>query len=243
MKMNSTALLFSAALAACADGAQLGPDAHRGSAGGAAAGEGGGDAHAGGGDAHAGGGSAGNAGEGGAGGGGECSPGATRSCYTGPEGTRDVGACAAGTQVCAPDGSGYGPCEGEVLPGAESCAAEADDDCDGEVNEGCVCAPFATAPCYSGPAGTEGVGPCHAGVETCAADGMSWGPCEGEALPAPAEDVSTPDDDDCSGTTHDSICELHGILFCPSNTCVPHVVCGSQGGPLNCTTVWQCATP
>ena len=51
--------------------------------------------------------------------------------------------------------------------------------------------------CYSGPATTEDVGACRAGVERCA--GGSWtGICEGEVLPQ-LESCSTTEDDDCDG--------------------------------------------
>lgn len=69
-------------------------------------------------------------GAGGAGGGAACAPGATISCYPGPEDTENVGLCRAGLATCQPDGS-YGPCEGAVTPTAEDCAAATDEDCDG----------------------------------------------------------------------------------------------------------------
>jgi len=53
-----------------------------------------------------------------------------------------------------------------------------------------LCVPSATASCYDGPAGTDGVGSCKAGAHTCAADGMSWGACTGEVLPQPANCAS-----------------------------------------------------
>lgn len=53
-----------------------------------------------------------------------------------------------------------------------------------------ICVPGAMAPCYDGPAGTEGVGVCKAGVQTCAGDGKSWGACTGEVLPAPVDCAS-----------------------------------------------------
>ena len=60
-----------------------------------------------------------------------CEAGTTASCYSGPDGTEGVGLCAAGTQVCNADGTGFGACEGEVLPGVEDCATPEDEDCDG----------------------------------------------------------------------------------------------------------------
>jgi hypothetical protein len=61
-----------------------------------------------------------------------------------------------------------------------------------------LCMPGATQPCYGGPPGTEGVGLCQAGTQTCAADGASWGPCAGEVLPQ-VENCATPEDEDCDG--------------------------------------------
>ncbi|MEZ4467218.1 MAG: MopE-related protein [bacterium] len=57
------------------------------------------------------------------------------------------------------------------FPGAAERCDGADDDCDGAVDEG------ADRACYDGPAGTEGVGACHAGVQRCI--DAAYGPCEG----------------------------------------------------------------
>ncbi|MDC3954665.1 MopE-related protein [Polyangium jinanense] len=61
-----------------------------------------------------------------------CAPNSTKACYTGPMGTSGVGLCKSGVETCAPDGSGYGPCTGEVLPTPENCATTGDDDCNGQ---------------------------------------------------------------------------------------------------------------
>jgi hypothetical protein len=68
----------------------------------------------------------------------------------------------------------------------------------GGAGGGLVCTPGAVEACYTGPAGTLGVGSCAAGTATCSADGTVLGPCVGEVLPA-AESCSTPDDEDCDG--------------------------------------------
>ncbi|MBK9266722.1 MAG: hypothetical protein IPM54_43920 [Polyangiaceae bacterium] len=82
-----------------------------------------------------------SSGGGGSGGGGSmvCMPGSTMSCYTGPVATLNVGQCKGGTQTCAPDGSGYGACQGEVLPVAEICNNAVDEDCDGAAPQGSDC--------------------------------------------------------------------------------------------------------
>lgn len=68
----------------------------------------------------------------------------TRPCYTGPDGTVNVGVCVPGTQICNAgqwygrrDSANYtlGVCTGEVLPTEEVCDA-ADNDCDGIVDYG-----------------------------------------------------------------------------------------------------------
>lgn len=60
-----------------------------------------------------------------------CAPGGQRACYDGPPGTSGIGACVAGTQTCRPDGAGFGPCAGQVLPTPEDCTSPVDEDCDG----------------------------------------------------------------------------------------------------------------
>ncbi len=57
-----------------------------------------------------------------------CDPGDTRACGT------DEGECAAGTQTC--EASGWGACTGGVEPASETCDGR-DENCDGEVDEGC----------------------------------------------------------------------------------------------------------
>ncbi len=64
-----------------------------------------------------------------------CSPGETMDCYSGPDGTLGVGVCAAGVQTCLGDGSGFGPCEGEILPSMEVCLTPQDEDCNVSVKD------------------------------------------------------------------------------------------------------------
>ncbi|MBK8251668.1 MAG: SBBP repeat-containing protein [Polyangiaceae bacterium] len=129
-----------------------------------------------------------------------CTPGTMVPCYTGPSGTMGVGQCKSGMQQCNAQGMPEGACLGEVTPGVETCNTPADDDCDGQVNEdgvGCTCLPGSTKACYTGPVGTQGVGACKAGSQTCAPDGLSYGPCMGEVLPM-AENCNTPANEDCT---------------------------------------------
>lgn len=89
----------------------------------------------------------------------------SQSCYSGASNTLDVGACKAGQQAC--DEGAWGACVGEVLPAVEECDG-VDNDCNGTADDG-----IADESCYTGEAGTLGVGPCVGGTKTCTAGG--WG--------------------------------------------------------------------
>lgn len=60
------------------------------------------------------------------------------------------------------------------------------------------CMAGATAPCYSGPMGTEAMGLCKPGEKTCNPEGTAYGACAGEVLPA-ADDCVNKIDGDCNG--------------------------------------------
>ncbi len=142
-----------------------------------------------------------------------CTPNETRPCYDGPAGTDGVGVCHGGTQICDLNGA-WLSCMGQALPGSEPghCADQLDNDCDGKKDcqefvclFDAACQPDActggeTQPCYDGPVGTSGVGPCHGGTKTCAADGSAWGPCVGQVIPG-SEGGQCADsiDNDCNG--------------------------------------------
>ena len=123
----------------------------------------------------------------------ECQPGATRPCYEGPQGTQGIGQCKEGLQTCGLDYA-FGSCTGQVLPGDEILNNGIDEDCNGFDAQ---CIPGSTQPCYTGPAGTEGVGICRAGTVTCDANSV-YGECVGQILPS-AETADNGIDEDCDG--------------------------------------------
>jgi sugar lactone lactonase YvrE len=71
-----------------------------------------------------------------------------------------------------------------------------DNDCDGTVDEGCRCIASVPERCYTGAAGTEGVGGCTAGFWLCS-EGERAG-CIDQVLPA-AQEVCNGLDDNCNG--------------------------------------------
>jgi MYXO-CTERM domain-containing protein len=88
----------------------------------------------------------------------------------------------------------------EVCDGRDtSCTGTVDADADGPL--GCECAIGEIRDCYDGPESTEDVGVCVGGSQTCI-DG-TWGPCEGQVLPAPEDDCDTPLDENCDGVVND----------------------------------------
>ncbi len=128
-----------------------------------------------------------------------CTIGEMRSCYPGPAGTAGMGVCTAGSQMCTanPDGtSDWGRCLGATTPNTlEDCDGR-DNNCNGQIDEGCACTPGQTRSCFNGPPAAAGVGICHAGIITCQSSGR-WSACSGSINPA--AEVCNGLDDDCDG--------------------------------------------
>jgi hypothetical protein len=96
----------------------------------------------------------------------------------------------------------------ETVPTGENCTDGVDNDCDGDTDmadSACTCTIGMTRPCYTGPSGTQGVGACTGGQETCqqAADGTEWSACQNQTIPA-IEACGDNTDNDCDGQTDES---------------------------------------
>ena len=106
------------------------------------------------------------------------------------------GACSRGTTQCV---SNSLVCVPEMSTMGESCNG-IDDDCDSNVDEDESGTGRAlTRGCYDGPTGTDGVGRCLAGVQTCA--GGMFTSCIGQVLPG--TETCNAEDDDCDGAADD----------------------------------------
>ena len=132
-----------------------------------------------------------------------CLAGSEQDCFAGPDNAvfNETSICKKGKQVCI-NNELWSECEGEVLPQMEICGNGKDDDCDGVVDNGCICKPEEEVDCYDGPAGTDGKGVCHKGKAICK-DGREIGECKGEQLPE--VEVCDGLDNDCNGKTDDGI--------------------------------------
>jgi hypothetical protein len=81
-----------------------------------------------------------------------------------------------------------------------------------------VCAPGDSEPCYTGPVGTEGQGPCHGGSRTCLDNGQ-WGSCDGQVLPAPEVCANGIDENCASGADEDVDEDADGFTTCAGDCC------------------------
>lgn len=102
-------------------------------------------------------------------------------------------------------------------PVAEICD-NFDNDCDGSNNEAlsCVCTPFDMQYCYTGPAGTAGVGECRSGGRPCQLDGTAWdATCYEQVLPQ--TEICNGKDDDCDGQTDEGLNGCNPSCVVPSS--------------------------
>ena len=134
------------------------------------------------------------------GGGGACNPGDTESCYTGAFGTEGVGLCRAGTRTCPQNGT-WGPCLGEVTPVTEICGNNADDNCNGVIDD---------------ESDLDGDGWTNCGGDCCDEVG---GGCADPGLvnPGAFEVLGNNVDDDCDGVADNAVALCDSGLLSNSN--------------------------
>jgi hypothetical protein len=91
-------------------------------------------------------------------------------------------------------------------------------DGDGDDDPNAPCNPGDVEDCYSGQAGTEGVGPCKVGTRTCT-DQKLWTQCEGEVVPV-AELCTDGIDNNCNGASDEDVdADNDGITTCGGDCC------------------------
>jgi len=109
-------------------------------------------------------------------------------------------------------------CDNPVVDGCggpDTCNNGFDEDCDGNVDEGCTCQSGAVQSCFRGPPGRRNVGACVDGQQTCQGTGefAHWGPCTGGITPQ--SDACDSQDNDCNGCADDNPACCTVNLTCP----------------------------
>ncbi|MBK8998931.1 MAG: choice-of-anchor L domain-containing protein [Myxococcales bacterium] len=130
----------------------------------------------------------------------------TASCHDLQADVNNCGACgtACAAYPNAATSCASGACSmGACAVGFADCNESPSDGCEWNLTiSACACKPGSTQSCYTGPAGTSGVGACKAGQQTCDASGLLWGPCLGQIVPS-SEVCANNVDEDCNGTADD----------------------------------------
>jgi hypothetical protein len=132
-------------------------------------------------------------------------------------GRSDSGLClppAVGAVCMAPIGATAG-CKVSEECGAGGTGNGLDDNCNGQVDEGCTCTPGQVQPCFLGPPGRRNVGACSDGRQTCEGSEFgAWGPCIGGL--SPSAETCDKLDNDCNGCADDGLC-CDSVLACPAS--------------------------
>jgi len=106
-----------------------------------------------------------------------------------------------GSPLCVNGICSLGTCETAFA----DCNKNPQDGCEWNVLQdgACSCVPGQKQPCYQGAPGTNNIGACKSGTQTCVEDGSAWGPCVGQVVPH-YETCGNAIDDDCNGIVDDN---------------------------------------
>jgi hypothetical protein len=108
-----------------------------------------------------------------------------------------------------------GPAErcGPTVDGGGGSGNGVDDDCDGLVDEGCLCAQGSMRACFAGASDRRNIGRCRDGMMTCGELGL-WSDCTGGT--GPVEEQCNGVDDDCDGMVDEALEGCASALRCPA---------------------------
>ncbi|MBW2701578.1 MAG: thrombospondin type 3 repeat-containing protein, partial [Deltaproteobacteria bacterium] len=152
--------------------------------------------------------------------------------------TCGLGACAGGSVICAADGHGA-ICDSAANTSAELCDG-ADNDCDGEVDEGFVY--FDNEGGMLATGDTCGLGACAGGTVACTADGSAIA-CD--SLNLAAAELCDGADNDCDGEVDEGFFFLgtDGMMLADGDACGVGpcaggtVACTADGSALSCDSL------
>lgn len=99
-----------------------------------------------------------------------------------------------------------------------ACGPSSRDNCTGAACTGGACSPGDSRACYTGAMGTENVGPCTGGMQSCTSAGQ-WGDCQGEVVPV-GETCGDNIDNNCNGMTDEDVdSDGDGYTTCGGDCC------------------------
>jgi hypothetical protein len=160
---------------------------------------------------------------------GECIPFQIEACYEGPPETEGVGNCVSGTHACGAEGL-WGECTGWVGPQTEICGDGQDNDCDGEMDNGCSsleCDPLDLTSCNANP-----------GVEACYINAFANSSvCAAPALPGQDQNDPCQFLNECSPGLSCMLVNSDNTGLLCSNQCDPATGMTAAGG--NCETLTE----
>jgi hypothetical protein len=117
------------------------------------------------------------------------------------------------------DGAPLDPCGRSACGEVELCGSDGrgdglDNDCDGTVDEDCVCQPMTDSmSCFPAPPDRQNIGACSDGVQTCSEFGI-WNSCVGAVVPT--DEVCDGMDNDCDGSVDEDLRSCDSAIVCPS---------------------------
>ena len=136
---------------------------------------------------------------------------ATTDAFAGVDARPDI----PGIDPCGP--APCGPVERCGAPredGAPGSGDGLDDNCDGRVDEGCICRPGEMRACFTGTPDRRGVGACRDGVMRCTELG-AWVGNECTGATNPARETCDGRDEDCNGAIDNGLADCQTALRCP----------------------------
>ncbi len=146
---------------------------------------------------------------------------------------------------CAPSPCGAAERCGPLAPdGGRGPGNGLDDNCNGTVDEGCLCVTDQAESCFTGPPDRRNIGACRDGTVRCGELGL-WGTCTGDVVPH--DEVCDGIDNNCDGRVDENLSGCASSVRCPANAGARPLSDATFDGreidPMATTFAWTFACP